>query len=146
MLSDMVDGFVKDGLTHTTLKAAWTWAQSKCLLCETHTSGSDKASYIEALFWGEPWQRRYKDEETDYSYKKSTMLNVLGIGIEVPSSWGCWQDGFQMNQLALKRLHFVIFSEVSSQWLMSKLPYMDSLSSNALDEPYQALCRGISNS
>lgn len=79
----MVEGLVKDGLTHNTLKAAWTSALSKCLLCETHTSGNDKASYTEALFWSEPWQRQYKDEETDYYYKKwmgeTTTLNVVAV-------------------------------------------------------------------
>lgn len=70
MCSDMVEGLVKDGLTHTMLKAAWTRALSKCLLNETRTSGSDKASYTEALFRSEPCQRQYKDKETDYYYKK----------------------------------------------------------------------------
>jgi len=54
MCSDMVEGLVKDRLTHTMLRAAWTRASSKCLLSENHTSGSDKASYTEALFLSEP--------------------------------------------------------------------------------------------
>lgn len=50
MCSDMVDGLVKDGLTHSMLTAAWTRALSECLLCETPTPGTDKAGYTEALF------------------------------------------------------------------------------------------------
>lgn len=80
------------------------------------------------------------DDNTDYKYP---MLNMLGIGIEVSSSWGCCQNGFQINQLALKRLcqQFVLFLSFKSMAYV-QVTLMDSPCSNALDEPYQALCRG----